>query len=207
VAALFVAAVGVMTLTGASGLELLTILALTSPPAVTWSRRHLPALFPFPVRRPAPVEPRGGFQDREHPRSPFQARRPQDGAKPEPVEASPAPLLALQSPESMITDQLCLAWRRSFSVLHRAATLDELVVVTAARAGHLDELERRHEAGFSVWMANGPRPGSDPARYLPGPPHDPRPKTTTRHQPAPGTDVPDLPQDGSGVGRPDPEEG
>jgi hypothetical protein len=66
------------------------------------------------------------------------------------------------------TGELCLAWRRSYRVLHDLPPGTEHLAgeLVRARAALLDELERRDPAGFARWLDTGARAGSDPARFL-----------------------------------------
>ena len=64
------------------------------------------------------------------------------------------------------TDELCLAWRRSYLQLQRAADERTRQQIIRARQECLDELERRDRPGFARWLASGARAGSDPGRFL-----------------------------------------
>lgn len=64
------------------------------------------------------------------------------------------------------TDELCLAWRRSYLQLQRAADERTRQQIIRARRECLDELERRDRPGFARWLASGARAGSDPGRFL-----------------------------------------
>lgn len=69
-------------------------------------------------------------------------------------------------PQELSTQELCLAWRRSYIALldlPAGYARDEVVRV---RKDLLDELERRDPAGFARWLETGARAGSDPGRYL-----------------------------------------
>jgi hypothetical protein len=52
--------------------------------------------------------------------------------------------------------------------------------IVRRRQETLDELERRDPDGFARWLAGGPAPGSDPARFVRG---------DVRGEPAAGTDA------------------
>jgi hypothetical protein len=81
---------------------------------------------------------------------------------PPPIAASP-PVVAARD---LSTGALCLAWRRSFVELQRAADESARQRVVRLRTEYLDELERRDRAGFARWLGSGARAGSDPQRYL-----------------------------------------
>ncbi|MCR6481784.1 hypothetical protein M8542_03035 [Amycolatopsis sp. OK19-0408] len=66
----------------------------------------------------------------------------------------------------MATDELCLAWRRSYFLLLLAADLQARRLVVERRQVFLDEIERRDRSGFLRWLADGARAGGDPAPYL-----------------------------------------
>jgi hypothetical protein len=63
-------------------------------------------------------------------------------------------------------DELCLAWRRSFTQLQRAASADRRQAMVDVRRAYLDELERRHPDSFATWLASNPRAAGDPARFF-----------------------------------------
>ena len=66
----------------------------------------------------------------------------------------------------MATEELCLAWRRSYFLLLLAADLPARRLVVERRQDFLDEIERRDRSGFLRWLADGARAGGDPAPYL-----------------------------------------
>jgi hypothetical protein len=68
--------------------------------------------------------------------------------------------------QALPTDELCLAWRRSYLQLQRATDEHTRQQVIRARQAYLDELERRDRTGFARWLHDGARAGSDPRRYL-----------------------------------------
>ncbi|MGI3781273.1 MAG: hypothetical protein ACRYG2_10915 [Janthinobacterium lividum] len=95
----------------------------------------------------------------------------------------------------LTTSQLCWGWRASFAALeatqawvdHRRRT-----ALVEVRQTYLDEIARRHPAGFARWLYAGARPASDPSRYLladPGPtrpaPHSFEAGSTAPAEPAP----------------------
>ncbi len=66
----------------------------------------------------------------------------------------------------MATDELCVAWRRSY--FHLLLAIDETArrKVVQRRQDYLDEIERRDRRGFLRWLDSGARAGSDPSSYL-----------------------------------------
>lgn len=68
--------------------------------------------------------------------------------------------------DALPTDELCLAWRRSYLHLQRAADDHTQQRIILARQAYLDELERRDGTDFSQWLAGGARASSDPHRYF-----------------------------------------
>lgn len=111
-------------------------------------------LWKGPVRRPASV-PAG----RRGVVSPLPA--PTTGA---PFEAQVSLLRARVAGWS--DDQLCTAWRVSYSRLVRAVDDRARFEEVLRRQVYLDEIEGRYPDGFAAWMATGARAASDPGRYL-----------------------------------------
>lgn len=72
--------------------------------------------------------------------------------------------LPATSAPSLSTEQLCWAWRRSFVLLGRCATGDELARLADLRRDFLDELQRRDPAVFARWLPTA-RAAGNPARY------------------------------------------
>ena len=64
------------------------------------------------------------------------------------------------------TQELCLAWRRSYTWLLAVSEGEQREQVSRTRTQLLDELERRDKTGFDRWMSSGARAGSDPSRYV-----------------------------------------
>ena len=75
----------------------------------------------------------------------------------------PAPVIQVAA---LPLDELCLAWRRSYLQLQRAADEPTRQQLIRARQAYLDELERRDGPGFTRWLDSGARPGGNPRRYL-----------------------------------------
>jgi hypothetical protein len=70
------------------------------------------------------------------------------------------------STEELSVEELCLAWRRSFTQLSDARTDQERLAAVSARGIVLGELERRDPQGFAEWLDSGPRAAGDPTRYF-----------------------------------------
>lgn len=77
----------------------------------------------------------------------------------------PSPAARDERPVRELTDeQLCWAWRSSYAQLHRDPTAT--ATLSALRATYLEELHRRHPAGFDAWISSGARASSNPAPFL-----------------------------------------
>lgn len=76
------------------------------------------------------------------------------------LPASPVPVAA------MATEDLCVAWRRSYFLLLLAADEPARRQVVQRRQDFLDEIERRDRRGFLRWLDSGAKAGSDPGPYL-----------------------------------------
>jgi len=140
------AAVGTIAVAGPLAAVVLATLAAASPLALRWCLEHFTSR--STVAGAAYTEP----------------PRMDDDQRAVPVWLSPP--FDVADPDSMTDEQLCLAWRGSFIALHQTQDTAGRVRLVEARAGYLDELERRHPAGFARWMAGGARAASDPARYV-----------------------------------------
>ncbi|WP_410606452.1 hypothetical protein [Amycolatopsis sp. lyj-109] len=66
----------------------------------------------------------------------------------------------------MATEELCVAWRRSYFVLLLATDEPARRLVVQRRQDFLDEIERRDRRGFLRWLDSGAKAGSDPGPYL-----------------------------------------
>jgi hypothetical protein len=86
-----------------------------------------------------------------------------------PAEDWPMPkyLTAVVRSVGELTDEeLCLAWRRSFTQLQRVHDADRRQAMVDVRRAYLDELERRHPDSFATWLASNPRAAGNPARFF-----------------------------------------
>ncbi|MEC3980930.1 hypothetical protein [Amycolatopsis sp. H20-H5] len=79
-----------------------------------------------------------------------------------------SPVVAPESREitALTTAQLCFEWRHSYLALQRASDPRAWQRVVKSRQLYLEELERRDPEGFSRWLREGARAGSDPNRFL-----------------------------------------
>jgi hypothetical protein len=80
---------------------------------------------------------------------------------------------AVQTFETLVgaldDSQLCRAWRSSWEVLAQTTDVASRLELVTLRQVYLDELQRRHPAGFTAWLDSGAGPLGDPSRYLAGP--------------------------------------
>ncbi|NIK59254.1 hypothetical protein [Kribbella shirazensis] len=67
---------------------------------------------------------------------------------------------------SLDDEALCLAWRRSFSVLAASRSAAERLSVVEQRQQYLDELQRRSPEGVAAWLASGARASGNPLPYV-----------------------------------------
>ncbi|MEV7099766.1 hypothetical protein AB0M80_43825 [Amycolatopsis sp. NPDC051045] len=78
-----------------------------------------------------------------------------------------ATLPALPVPVAeLATEDLCVAWRRSYFLLLLATDERTRRLVVERRQDFLDEIERRDRRGFLRWLDSGAKAGSDPSPYL-----------------------------------------
>jgi hypothetical protein len=151
-----VAIVGYGTAIGVGTLWMLVLIAITAPPVVGWFWPQAAE----PVQRPEVDRPeRKAKADRK-------SKRQQP--RPEPPPPEPVPLKSLDPVNlTEVSDEdLCLAWRRSFTELQTCTTDEQRLAVVAARNAYLDELERRAPEAFSQWLDSGPRAAGNPAKFF-----------------------------------------
>ena len=72
----------------------------------------------------------------------------------------------VRSVSELSDEELCLAWRRSFSQLQRSMSADQRQAMIDVRRAYLDELERRDPESFASWLASNPRAAGNPARFF-----------------------------------------
>jgi hypothetical protein len=101
----------------------------------------------------------GGLAAGYHHRvAPPTAPEPHDPSAPRPVPPVPV--------ADMATEDLCVAWRRSYFLLVLATDEPARRRVVQRRQDFLDEIERRDRRGFLRWLDSGAKAGSDPSPYL-----------------------------------------
>jgi hypothetical protein len=66
----------------------------------------------------------------------------------------------------MTLDELCRAWRASYSELQQCDDPRRRAEFVEARQQFLDELERRDPVAFAQWLRSGADAGSDPSEFL-----------------------------------------
>jgi hypothetical protein len=153
-----VAICGYATATGTATMALLLLVGATSPPVIRWL---------YPEAEPAEARP---VETAEAPAvEPKRKRRRRKPAKPEPaatLEPEPLPPPAPVDLTELGEEELCLAWRRSFTELAHCTTDAERLEVAARRTAYLDELERRDPKAFAEWLESGPRAAGDPSKFF-----------------------------------------
>ncbi|MEJ1105866.1 MULTISPECIES: hypothetical protein [unclassified Kribbella] len=167
-----VAIVGYGAAIGAGTIWLLLLVGLSSPPVVGWlwpqaaEAVRRPDVAPDPLPEPKPqAEPK---TERKRTRKPRAERKAAKHPTPEPPPPEP---VVPKMPEPLnLTDlsdeDLCLAWRRSFTELQSCTTDEQRLAVVAARNAYLDELERRAPDAFGQWLDSGPRAAGNPAKFF-----------------------------------------
>jgi hypothetical protein len=175
-----VAIVGYATAIGMGTVWLLLLIAITSPPLVSWlwpskgSVRRPRATGPQTDQKPKPEpEPKPQAErkpetDRKAERKPKVDRKAKKLPPPEPPPPEPeAPKIPEPVNVTDLSDEaLCLAWRRSFTELQSCTTDEQRFAVITARNAYLDELERRAPEAFAQWLESGPRAAGNPARFF-----------------------------------------
>jgi hypothetical protein len=134
---------------GLDTFALLGVIVASSPQVVAWLR-------PAEVRQPAKAGVR-------------RATKPLVKVPPAPpidLPAVPSYQSAVRQTLSELTDEeLCLAWRRSFTQLRWATGPERRQVMADVRRAYLDELERRHPDEFAAWIGSA-RAAGDPTKFF-----------------------------------------
>lgn len=68
--------------------------------------------------------------------------------------------------QTLSDNELCLAWRASFTVLQSAESPAARGQLVTLRQAYLDDIERRDPVALDAWLTSGARAAGDPARYL-----------------------------------------
>ena len=92
------------------------------------------------------------------------------GPFPGPAAGGATPVRSLPPVGVLSTEALGREWVHTTAALAGRLEPAERQSLVARRQEALDELERRDPVGFARWLADGPRPGSDPAGYVQGDP-------------------------------------
>lgn len=160
----YAAAIGARTLT------LLLLVVGASPPVVGWLRSGSAERPPSAGHRPQiklPKAPKRLIGRSRHDRPHQDDERPQDAQRDDGEWPMPKYLTAVvRSVGELSDEELCLAWRRSFTQLQRTTSADRRQAMADVRRAYLDELERRHPESFATWLASNPRAAGDPARFF-----------------------------------------
>jgi hypothetical protein len=143
---------GYVAAVGSGTLALLLLVAGSSPPVVAWLRGSRPEQPVRKIRLP-------------------KAAKKKPPARPEPAQEQDWPMpkyltAVVRGVGELSDEELCLAWRRSFTQLQRASSADQRQAMVDVRRAYLDELERRHPESFASWLASNPRAAGDPARFF-----------------------------------------
>ncbi|GAB2656041.1 hypothetical protein [Kribbella swartbergensis] len=169
-----VATTGYATAIGTGTMWLLLLVAVTSPPLVNFFRpqQSAPAVR-RPEVSPEPREPRPQQPTKDDRKAKKKQPKFKPESEPEPPALEPMPVESVQPKPpapmdlSALTDEeLCLAWRRSFTELQSCTTDEQRLAVVTARNAYLDELERRAPEAFAQWLDSGPRAAGNPAKFF-----------------------------------------
>jgi hypothetical protein len=154
-----VAICGYATATGTATMALLLLIGATSPPVVRWL---------YPNTEPAETKARPVETADAPTVEPKRKRRRHKPAEPESAALEPEPLPPPAPVEltELSEEELCLAWRRSFTELAHCTTDAQRLEVAARRTACLDELERRDPKAFAEWLESGPRAAGDPSKFF-----------------------------------------
>lgn len=144
-AGICLAITGLLTLLGPAAALMALLLTMASPPAVHWYGVGAHFLFTVLIS-PKLLHSTESCGEGTQPR-----RMP-------PV-----------SVRSLTNQELCRAWRISYTALQRIQGTEDITHqagLIALRQAYLDELERRDPHGFARWLSSGARPSSDPSRFI-----------------------------------------
>jgi len=149
--------IGLGTLLGTPTAVLLAVIVVGgSPYAIQYSVRRLTEQGHLDAASPKPHRP-----DRAD-RAAKPAVLPMTGTGPG------SDMMPHIAPDALSDEALCLAWRASFSALHKAGSPAQRLRIVDERRAYLDEIERRTTNGMAAWLASGPRAAGDPSRFVVG---------------------------------------
>jgi hypothetical protein len=97
---------------------------------------------------------------------PVESRSGHDAAGAVPASSAKPVQVPVIATVDLPTEELCLAWRRSYLALQHASDESTRQQVVRQRQDYLDELERRDPGGFARWLGSGPRAAGDPRRFI-----------------------------------------
>jgi hypothetical protein len=167
-----VAIVGYATAIGMGTMWLLLLVGLSSPPVVSWlwpqaaESVRRPEAAPKPLPEPAPEPETEPKIERKRTRKPRAERKAAKQPEPPPPEVAVPKVPEPVNLADLSAEDLCMAWRRSFTELQSCTTEEQRLAVVAARNAYLDEFERRDPDAFSQWLDSGPRAAGNPAKFF-----------------------------------------
>jgi hypothetical protein len=171
-----VVVVGLGSLLGGVAVVALLVIAVLSPPVVGPALRRLGRAGSSlaPPAQSATGRPLAPDTQRAFPRP----RRSSEDRARQPARTQVSPAVLNECPvfltdtwmtlpaATMDGQSLCLAWRKTSTVLRRELSLTVVETLARRRQELLDEMERRNGKGFQAWLASGARAAGDPSRYI-----------------------------------------
>jgi hypothetical protein len=149
--------IGLGTLLGTPTAVLLAVIVVGgSPYAIQYSVRRLTEQGHLDAASPKPHRPDRADRAAEPAVLPMTGTGPGSDMRPH------------IAPDALSDEALCLAWRASFSALHKAGSPAQRLRIVDERRAYLDEIERRTTNGMAAWLASGPRAAGDPSRFVVG---------------------------------------
>jgi hypothetical protein len=163
--------VGLGSLLGGGVVLPLLVIAVLSPPVVGLALRHLTRAGVAGQSRAGLVVAADDTPTRSGPGGAGRFRLGGPGGSTTPAPPADQPALPIdtwmtQPATTMDDTALCLAWRRTSTVLGRAPSSSVVEALARRRQELLDEMERRNGEGFRAWLASGARASGDPSRYI-----------------------------------------
>jgi hypothetical protein len=156
---LVLAVCGYAAAVGARTFALMLLVVGASPPVVSWLRSGTADQPPREVRRRRQIKlPKASANLLQVVQT--EGRPAADWPMPKYLTA------VVRSVGELSDEELCLAWRRSFTQLQRTLGADRRQAMVDVRRAYLDELERRHPDSFTTWLASNPRAAGNPARFF-----------------------------------------
>jgi hypothetical protein len=171
-----VVVVGLGSLLGGVVVVPLLLIGMLSPPVVGLVLRslarsgsgHAPSVPSTTARAEAadsePTFPRPRRSPEDHAKQPARTQVSRAVLNERPVFLTDAWMT--QPAATLDGESLCLAWRKTSTVLRRELSLTVVETLARRRQELLDEMERRNGKGFRAWLASGARAAGDPSRYI-----------------------------------------